>query len=79
MRRTDNEGATGPDAPRPAPNSRNRQQSYMDAASRSSGNLQEQIGILLWWLQTPISRMQIRAGFELLEILLLKRYGRGAQ
>jgi len=52
--------------------------SYLKATSISSRNLQDQIGLLLWFLCSPISKKQIEAGYQLLEILLSTRYEREA-
>jgi hypothetical protein len=43
----------------------------------SRENLQEQIGLLLWFLCSPVSEQQIIAGYRLLEILLSARYEQG--
>jgi len=51
--------------------------SYRRATPMSSDNLKDQIGLLLWFLCSPISDRQIEAGYRLLEILLSAIYERG--
>jgi len=50
---------------------------YRKAKPMSKENLPEQIGLLLWFLCSPISDRQIEAGYRLLEILLSAIYERG--
>ena len=38
--------------------------------TKSNGNLQDQIGLLLWQLQSPLNKQQHKAGWSLLGILI---------
>jgi len=45
----------------------------------SSAELNEQIGLLLWWLQGTLTRQQRREGYHRLEVLLSRKYAEGMQ
>ena len=45
----------------------------------SSAQLNEQIGLLLWWLQGTLTRQQRREGYHRLEVLLSRKYAEGMQ
>jgi len=45
----------------------------------SSADLDEQIGLLLWWLQGTLSRQQQREVYQRLEVLLSRKYAEGMQ
>lgn len=64
-----------------APEDKNNtlRQFYNDSPSRSSGNLKEQVGLLLWHLQGPLTYREHKKGWSLFEVLLSARYGRGSQ
>lgn len=51
---------------------------YRKVTSMSSNNLKDEIGLLLWFLCSPISEKQSAPGYQLLEILLSAKYERGA-
>lgn len=50
----------------------------MKAAAGSSGNLKEEIGLLLWQLQRPLTYRQHKKGWRLFEVLLSAMYGEGS-
>ena len=54
-------------------------EAYRKPAPLSSGNLRDQIGLLLWFLCSPLSRRQSAAGWKLLEVLLSQSYQESAQ
>ena len=47
-------------------------ESYQETAKMSKKNLQESIGELLLYLQTPIGRTEKRISYSVLEILLIE-------
>jgi len=51
---------------------------YPRAESLSIENLQDQIGLLLWFLCSPINQRQSVAGYSLLEVLISAKYEQGA-
>ena len=59
----------------------NRQtESYQQCAPKARDNLKEQIGLLLYHLQSPLTQSQRRTGWQLLGVMLLQyvdlKYGR---
>lgn len=44
--------------------------SYQSCAPKASENLQDQLGLLLWQLQSPLSKHQRKVGWSLLGVLL---------
>lgn len=53
--------------------------SYIKLTQLSSGNLKEQIGLLLWLLCSPINHQQKSSGWQLFGILLSQLYQINAQ
>jgi hypothetical protein len=47
-------------------------ETYRNCTPKSSENLQYQIGLLLWQLQSPLSKHQRKVGWRLLGILLMQ-------
>ena len=64
-------------APTTAPKYCLQDKAYRKDTFMSRQNLTDQIGLLLWFLCSPISEKQIVAGYRLLEILLSARYELG--
>ena len=44
--------------------------SYRNCATKANENLKDQLGLLLWQLQSPLNKHQLRAGWSLLGVLL---------
>jgi len=61
-----------------AGNNKLHKKAYREVTAMSSNNLKDEIGLLLWFLCSPLSEKQCTAGYRLLEILLSARYEQGA-
>lgn len=61
-----------------APKYYSQEKSYRKATPMSRNNLKDEIGLLLWFLCSPLNKKQGAAGYQLLEIMLLARYERRA-
>lgn len=64
--------ATDSEAPEPMANHNNHHLEYKDSPSKSSESLKDQIGLLLWQLQSPLGRRQHRIGWQLFKVLLMQ-------
>ena len=69
--------ATSLNPARPAASYNVQRTEYRPLLRTSSGNLKEQVGLLLWGLQSPLSQKQRRTGYRFLEALLSARYSGG--
>ncbi|MFX0198514.1 MAG: hypothetical protein ACFFCW_20535 [Candidatus Hodarchaeota archaeon] len=64
--------ATDSEAPEPMANHNNHHLEYKDSPSKSSESLKDQIGLLLWQLQSPLGRRQRRVCWQLFKVLLMQ-------
>lgn len=55
---------------RPAERYKLRYKAYPKSTSLSRGNLKENLGLLLYHLQSPLTKNQRRIGWQLFEVLL---------
>jgi hypothetical protein len=53
-----------------AQNYNQQNESYQECAPKANENLKDQIGLLLWQLQSPLSKHQRKVGWRLLGVLL---------
>ena len=47
---------------------------YRNCAPKANQNLKDQLGLLLWRLQSPLTQRQRRLGWQLCEVLLVQYF-----